>query len=112
MQKKIFISFVVFLFFSVDANSKIKNDKLWNESYNECHSKYSDPRVKSQFSKQAHSNYCICSVNLIFENFTENELRIIDGQMTFKSEEDRIKILDVNQKTKEIITYCTANYLK
>jgi len=106
------IIIIVFIFFSTGANSKIKNDRLWIQSYNDCHEMYNDPRIKNNFSKQAHSNYCKCNVNLIFENFTVEELKIINNQMRFKAEKDRIKILQLNEKSREIATYCSNKYLR
>ena len=98
--------------YSFNLNAEINNKEFWTQSYNTCHQTYNDPRVQSQVSKQAHSNYCKCIVNKTFENFSYNELKMIENQMTFKSENERIKIIQLNKKAEQIANYCSINYLK
>ena len=64
------IIFWAFLY-SFNVTAEINNKELWAQSYNDCHQSYNDPRVQSQVSKEAHSNYCECVVNKTFENFSE-----------------------------------------
>ena len=105
------IIFLAFLY-SFNVTAEINNKELWAQSYNDCHQSYNDPRVQSQVSKEAHSNYCECMVNKTFENFSEIELKIIENQMTFKSENERIKLIQLNKKVEQIVNYCSINYLK
>ena len=81
---KYLIIIIVFIFFSVGANSEIKNDRLWIETYNDCHGMYFGK--PNSFFIEAHSRYCKCNVNLIFKNFTKDEIIIFNNLELFQSD--------------------------
>lgn len=109
-MKKILIFVFFTLIYSQNLYSKINDRQVWNNFYSNCMSKYNpnDQRIQ----KQSFSNYCECAADMVMDRFTLNEVRKLDEKVLGKSDKEMSQVIMLNEKMKDIITYCANTYVK
>ena len=104
------ISIILLILFIISpVKAKINDKRIWNNFYNSCIAEY---RPGGGISRFAFKQYCQCGANQVTEQFTMNEIKRLENQMRYRSNNDKQKILLLNRKMSNIFRQCFINYIK
>ena len=104
MKMILFCIFIFFFLISAESFSKIEDPKVWNNIFNSCvPSATKGPNGLTPVDAKV---YCECIANNGTNEFTLEELILLESQLDTLNEDERLSLMLLNKKTKNMVNNC------